>query len=256
MAKTIILILSVGLVIALWNMRDQKDWLWANDSPRPSKGGYDEIVIAPGHTGRASVIDGDTIEIQGKRIRLTGIDAPESDQQCERNGQHYRCGQQAANALADRIRSWTVTCLQSGTDQYKRILADCFIGRDSLNKWMVQQGHAMAFRRYSTEYVGDEDQARTAKRGIWAGQFQPPWEFRSRSSVAGSNPALGTIDINHLAHDQIPDNTDIVLETAKPWGNTAQAYGRNSSRYLNSASCVRRLAPSSNCHLVSASARS
>lgn len=128
--------------------------------------------------GRASVIDGDTIEIQGTRIRLTGIDAPESSQTCEKDGKEYRCGQQAALALSDKLGTSTVKCLSSGTDRYGRTLGQCFVGDDDVNRWMVRQGHAIAYRQYSTLYVVEEDAAKAAKRGIWAGTFQPPAEYR------------------------------------------------------------------------------
>ncbi|MBZ6075292.1 thermonuclease family protein [Microvirga puerhi] len=90
---------------------------------------------------QATVIDGDTIEIHGQRIRLNGIDAPESRQACPgRNRKEYRYGQKAAVALADEIGRATVTCRQTDTDRYARIVATCFRRRADLNQWMVRQG--------------------------------------------------------------------------------------------------------------------
>ena len=106
--------------------------------------------------GAATVIDGDTIEIRGQRIRLHGIDAPEGGQLCERHGSRYRCGQQASLALADKNGTRPVTCEQRDIDRYKRIVAVCRDGEEDLNAWMVLQGHAVAYRRYSKDYIEAE----------------------------------------------------------------------------------------------------
>lgn len=134
------------------------------------------------------MIDGDTLEIRGERIRLFGIDACESRQLCEdASGRSYRCGQQAALALADRIGRGTVRCEGKTRDRYGRLVATCYLGSEDLDAWMVSQGLALAFRKYSARYVPQEDAARLAKRGLWAGSFEAPWEWRrehaSRSSA-------------------------------------------------------------------------
>ena len=129
-------------------------------------------------TGIASVIDGDTIEIHGRRIRLHGIDAPESRQQCERDGKRWACGKDAAFALADLIDRKPVSCDQRDTDRYGRIVAVCRLGNIDLNGWLVSQGYALAYRRYSRDYVDEEDEARQARAGIWAGEFVAPWDWR------------------------------------------------------------------------------
>jgi endonuclease YncB( thermonuclease family) len=128
--------------------------------------------------GQASIIDGDTHEIHGQRIRLHGIDAPESAQLCNRDGKPWPCGRRAAFALADRIGNLTVTCEAKDRDRYGRIVAICFAGGENLNAWMVRQGWALAYRRYSRDYIADEDTARQARAGIWAGTFTPPWDWR------------------------------------------------------------------------------
>jgi endonuclease YncB( thermonuclease family) len=128
--------------------------------------------------GVASVIDGDTLEIHGQRIRLKGIDAPESGQTCTKDGKPYLCGKVAAFALADKIGRQVVTCEQTGTDRYKRALATCFLDETDLCEWMVSQGQALAFRKYSTEYVPAENQARAKRLGLWSGEFQNPWDWR------------------------------------------------------------------------------
>ena len=128
--------------------------------------------------GAASVIDGDTIAIHSGRIRLHGISAPETSQICMRNQRRYRCGQEAAFALDDKIGSKVVTCEHRDTDRYGRMVAVCVAGGIDLGRWLVQQGHALAYRKYSLDYVRDEDAARVAKAGLWAGEFQNPAEVR------------------------------------------------------------------------------
>jgi endonuclease YncB( thermonuclease family) len=129
--------------------------------------------------GTASVIDGDTLEIHGQRIRLRGIDAPESRQLCnDAAGKPYRCGQRAALALSDKIGRGTVSCEPRDKDRYGRIVAVCRIGSIDLNSWLVAQGLAIAYRRYSRDYTSQEAAARNAKRGVWAGSFIEPAAWR------------------------------------------------------------------------------
>jgi endonuclease YncB( thermonuclease family) len=131
--------------------------------------------------GIASVIDGDTIEIHGQRIRLFGIDAPESSQLCVRpTGERWRCGQQASFALADRIGRAAVTCQPRDLDRYNRVVAVCFRGNEDLNRWMVSNGWAVAFRRYSLDYVASETSARRSQINIWSGEFDMPWNWRAQ----------------------------------------------------------------------------
>ena len=139
-----------------------------------------EINVPTTIVGVASVIDGDTIKINGNNIRLNGIDAPERRQSCTYQGSKWRCGQKATLALSDLIRRETVNCQVSGRDRYKRGIAICFVGRLDLNAWMVEQGWAVAYRKYSTDYVTQEDEARQEKRGIWKGEFVMPWEWRAK----------------------------------------------------------------------------
>jgi len=131
--------------------------------------------------GVASVIDGDTIEIHGQRVRLFGIDAPERGQLCVRpNGEHWRCGQQAGFALADRIGRAPVRCQPRHIDRYGRVVAVCFKGNEDLNRWMVANGWAIAYRRYSADYVADEDAARRKRINMWSGDFEMPWDWRAQ----------------------------------------------------------------------------
>ena len=136
----------------------------------------------PPIVGRASIIDADTIDVHGQRIRLWGIDAPESRQTCERNNQTYRCGTEAANALSAWVGQRTVTCAAEGRpDRYRRIVARCAVGGVDIGGWLVGQGWALDYVRYSRgAYAAPERQARLSRAGVWAGAFQRPWEWRAR----------------------------------------------------------------------------
>ena len=128
--------------------------------------------------GRARVIDGDTIEVRKARIRLFGVDAPESAQSCLAGNRRWSCGERATRALAARIDGRSVACEEHDRDQYGRIVAVCQYGGQDVNAWMVHEGWALAYRRYSIAYVGEEAAARAAKRGLWRGEFIPPWDWR------------------------------------------------------------------------------
>ena len=129
--------------------------------------------------GGASIIDGDTIEICGQRIRLFGIDAPEAGQTCRgAKGEEYRCGQKAALVLDARIGDGVVTCERKDTDRYGRTVATCRVYGEDLGAWMVGLGWAVAYRAYSNRYVPAEDLARRRHAGMWAGSFTPPAEWR------------------------------------------------------------------------------
>lgn len=143
-------------------------------------------------TGVASVIDGDTLDIHGTRIRLHGIDAPESAQLCLDSDQKpWRCGQQAALALAERIGRTLVRCEKRDVDRYQRIVAVCRLGDTDLNGWMVRQGWAVAYRRYSMDYVEAENAAQQARAGIWIGRFIDPasWRRGERLQITEKAPA-------------------------------------------------------------------
>jgi endonuclease YncB( thermonuclease family) len=131
--------------------------------------------------GRARVIDGDSIEISGARIRLEGIDAPEWSQTCvDPKGQTWLCGQSAAQQVRSYIDGRELTCARHGVDRYNRILAVCSApdGAD-LNAWIVRQGWALASGDVGN-YRSEQHEAEAAKRGIWSGTFLPPREWRRR----------------------------------------------------------------------------
>lgn len=128
-------------------------------------------------SGPARAIDGDTLEVQGQRIRLLGIDAPESGQACrDAQGTPYPCGERARMAMAQMIAGQQVSCTVERADRYGRGLAVCRAGGLDLNAEMVRRGAAVAYidRRYQAQ----EQEARQARRGIWAGAFERPEDWR------------------------------------------------------------------------------
>lgn len=130
-------------------------------------------------TGTASVIDGDTIEIHGTRIRLSAMDAIESRQRCVLpDGREWNCGKDAAFALSNKIGRAPVSCRALDTDRYGRTVAVCSQSGEDIGAWMVENGWAVAYRRYGTEYVPAENRARKARLGIWASRFVMPWDWR------------------------------------------------------------------------------
>lgn len=134
--------------------------------------------------GTASVIDGDTLEIHGERIRLAGIDAPESGQNCYYpNGVAWRCGQAAALAVSDYIGRRAVQCESESLDRYGRHIATCYVGRTNINAVIVSSGLAVAYVRYSSLYIADEDSAKAAQIGMWSGQFVYPWDWRKGARI-------------------------------------------------------------------------
>ena len=131
--------------------------------------------------GKPRIVDGDTIWIGETKIRLHGIDAPETKQECQQaDGSHYRCGEASTDALRVLVGSDPVRCEGDTYDRYKRLIATCYSGNVNLNAELVRQGWALAYRRYSKDYVSAEKEAQEAKRGMWAGEFEPPWEWRRK----------------------------------------------------------------------------
>ena len=129
-------------------------------------------------TGQPRVIDGDTLEVAGQRIRLHGIDAPESRQLCRRDGERWRCGKDATSALKAFLGSRAVSCEELDRDRYRRIVARCSVEGVDIGEWMVSRGWAVAYYLYSYDYSRAEQRAKSARRGIWAGDFEKPWEWR------------------------------------------------------------------------------
>jgi endonuclease YncB( thermonuclease family) len=124
------------------------------------------------------VVDGDTIHLNGEKIRFTGIDTPELKQTCINQGIIDLCGVTAKEILIDKIANYKVECISEGKDQYKRTLAECFVNNESLSSHLVRSGYAFAYRRYSKKFVQDEDYARINTIGMWSMKFDYPWDYR------------------------------------------------------------------------------
>ena len=130
-------------------------------------------------TGRAIVIEGDVLSINGEHVRLFGIDAPETGQSCkDENGLTYNCGERAAQALVERIGQDPVTCVELDRDRGDRVIARCSTDDGDLGEWMVLNGWAVAYTYVNYEYTRAEYRAKRAQRGIWAGRFVKPWQWR------------------------------------------------------------------------------
>jgi endonuclease YncB( thermonuclease family) len=124
------------------------------------------------------VVDGDTIHLNGEKIRFTGIDTPELKQTCIKEGVTNPCGVTAKEILIEKISNNKVECSSEGKDRYKRTLAECFVNGESLSTYLVRSGYAFAYRRYSKKYILDEDYAKANQIGMWNMKFQYPWDYR------------------------------------------------------------------------------
>lgn len=136
------------------------------------------------------IVDGDTLVLGDDTIRLEGIDAPELAQTCKNAaGKPYRCGQTSKRFLQTLVSSGPVTCSGSELDAYERRIATCFVGSVNLNQKMVENGQAYAFLRYSEQYITEETGARMAKRGLWSGSAQLPWDYRKQKWLVADQTA-------------------------------------------------------------------
>ena len=147
-------------------------------------------TIADEISGVPKIIDGDTIHINNFKLRLEGIDAPEMRQQCKKEFlkissiigftfyKDYSCGIVSKEKLISKINESKIKCILANKDRYKRYIATCFKGNINLNQWMVRNGYAIAYRRYSKKYVVDEDFAKENKLGLWQGKFISPEKWR------------------------------------------------------------------------------
>ena len=164
-------------------------------------GGMFAMVKDPPPASQVRVIDADTVEIEGVRYRLHGIDAPETRQSCRAWGLTWDCGVAATEAL--RRQAEGMSCTGSDTDRYGRTIGVCSAAGRDLNAWLVANGWALAYRRFSEDYAGEEEEARSKRRGIHRGEFVEPWNWRGGERLAGEDTfaavALGDLDAGALA---------------------------------------------------------
>ena len=130
------------------------------------------------YADQLTVTDGDTIRIGEERIRFSGIDAPELKQTCLYQEIEFNCGEFSKNLLIEKIANQEVSCIRESKDQYGRTLAECFVGKESLSSYLVREGYAFAYRKYSDKFIADEEYAQSKGNGMWSMQFLFPWDFR------------------------------------------------------------------------------
>ena len=131
--------------------------------------------------GKAKIIDGDTIHININKIRLHGIDAPETKQTCKIESKDWYCGKQSTRELKNLINNKKVECITNDVDRYNRYIAICFVDEININQWMVKNGWAIAYRYYSLDYVVEEKYANNNKLGIWKSEFIEPYVYRRQN---------------------------------------------------------------------------
>ena len=124
------------------------------------------------------VIDGDTIHIGKVKYRFHGIDAPEMSQICKIQNKNIKCGLLSKKKLLQKINNNKVDCKKKAVDRYKRIVAECFVNNQSLSSYLVKNGYAFAYKKYSKQFVEDEMFAKKNRLGLWAMEFQYPWDYR------------------------------------------------------------------------------
>jgi endonuclease YncB( thermonuclease family) len=154
--------------------------------------------------GLASVIEGDTVEIHGTRIRVFGIDAPGSDQLCRNEeSELYRCGQKASNALFDFIARRPLECVEVDRDRYNRSVAVCSVGATDIADWLVRNGLALDWPQYSKgDYADAKAEAKREQRGMWGGSFKEPWNYRPAGGQVEGRKVVRTIEARRQAPRQ------------------------------------------------------
>ncbi len=129
--------------------------------------------------GKPTIIDGDTIKILNYKIRLHGIDSPEINQLClDKNNKQWQCGIRAKNSLNNFISNKNIKCIYNKKDRYKRFIGTCYLNEIDIQEWMVKNGWAIAYKKYSKKYVEAEIYAKNNNLGIWKGKFLEPYKWR------------------------------------------------------------------------------
>ena len=125
-----------------------------------------------------TVVDGDTIKIGDVKIRFSGIDAPEINQTCVASEGKVACGKISRDILITKVSNNKISCTDEGKDFYGRVLGECFVNGESLSRYLVREGFAFAYRKYSDKFILDEEYAKSNRLGMWSMKFQYPWDYR------------------------------------------------------------------------------
>ena len=174
-----------------------------------------EASATEGLVGRVSVVDGDTLEMHGNRIRLHGIDAPESGQSCtDEENKTYRCGQLSANRMASYVSGKAVYCEILDKDRYGRLIAACSVNDVDVNQLLVSEGWALAYRQYSRDYVSAEENAKKLGLGMWQGKFVEPWNWRRGERL---EEAKAQIPNDCIIKGNISSRGKIYHTPSSPW---------------------------------------
>ena len=125
-----------------------------------------------------TVVDGDTIKLGDVKIRFSGIDAPEINQICVASEGKVACGEISRDILLTKVTNNKISCTDEGKDFYGRVLGECFVNGESLSRYLVREGFAFAYRKYSDKFISDEEYAKSNRLGMWSMKFQYPWDYR------------------------------------------------------------------------------
>ena len=125
-----------------------------------------------------TVVDGDTIKLGDVKIRFSGIDAPEINQTCVASEGKVACGKISRDMLITKVTNNKISCTDEGKDFYGRVLGECFVNGESLSRYLVREGFAFAYRKYSDKFILDEEYAKSNRLGMWSMKFQYPWDYR------------------------------------------------------------------------------
>ena len=129
-----------------------------------------------------TVVDGDTIKLGDVKIRFSGIDAPEINQTCVASEGKVACGKISRDILITKVTNNKISCTDEGKDFYGRVLGECFVNGESLSRYLVREGFAFAYRKYSDKFILDEEYAKSNRLGMWSMKFQFPWDYRKSNN--------------------------------------------------------------------------
>ena len=133
-------------------------------------------------SSHVTVVDGDTIKLGDVKIRFSGIDAPEINQTCVASEGKVACGKISRDILITKVTNNKISCTDEGKDFYGRVLGECFVNGESLSRYLVREGFAFAYRKYSDKFISDEEYAKSNRLGMWSMKFQYPWDYRKSNN--------------------------------------------------------------------------